>query len=234
MGDAAARHAAHHIVGLESGQQTYRVLIADDRLQNRILVRQLLESIGFEVEEAANGKEAVDLHQRWHPHLVLMDMRMPVMDGYEASQRIKASAGGKATIIVALTASALEEEREAILSAGCDDYVRKPFHDADLLATLGQHLGVRYRLADQEEAATDRDAGPAQEALTPRSLAVLPVETVVELHDAASRARADLIQELAARIEQDHPLLSRGLVQLVDEFRFDKIMALTEQQEGVQ
>jgi CheY-like chemotaxis protein len=199
-----------------------------------MLVRQLLETVGFEAKEAANGEEAIALCESWHPQLILMDMRMPVMDGYEATQRIKASAEGQATIIVALTASALEEERSAILAVGCDDYIRKPFRDVDLFARLAHHLGARYTYADEGESAEKEGGRAAQESLTSQTLAALPAEWIVELHDAAGRGRADLILNLVARMEHEYPLIAGGLAQLVDEFRFDRIMRLTERQEGVQ
>ena len=233
-GDVTVGHRTRQVIGLEPGQPTYRVLVADDRAENRMLVRQLLETVGFEAKEAANGEEAVALCESWHPHLILMDMRMPVMDGYEATQRIRASAEGQATIIVALTASALEEERSAILAVGCDDYIRKPFRDADLFARLAHHLGARYTYADEGESAEKEGGRAAQEPLTSQTLAALPAEWIVELHDAAGRGRADLILNLVARMEHEYPLIAGGLAQLVDEFRFDRIMRLTERQEGVQ
>jgi CheY-like chemotaxis protein len=96
------------------------------------------------VREAENGQQAVALWDSWQPHLILMDMRMPVMDGYEATKRIKFHLKGQATVIIALTASAFEEDRTMILSAGCDDFVRKPFQEEVLLEKIATHLGVRY------------------------------------------------------------------------------------------
>jgi len=166
------------------------------------------------------------VHATWKPHLILMDMRMPVMDGYEATQRIKATVQGQATAIVALTASALEEERAAILSSGCDDYIRKPFRDADILNVLARRLGVRYIYADQGPADGQAGAAPARLDLTPELLAILPAGWRAQLRDAASRARGDLVLELLAQIEPEHAPIAGALSQFVDEFQFDKIISL--------
>ena len=88
------------------------------RWENRHLLLKLLHSFGFELKEASNGVEAIEVWENWHPHLIWMDMRMPVMNGYEATQQIKATTKGQATAIIALTASSLEEERAVILSSG--------------------------------------------------------------------------------------------------------------------
>jgi CheY-like chemotaxis protein len=147
------------VIGLESGQPQYRILVVDDRLESRVLLVKLLTSVGFEVLEAVNGQEAIELWSSWEPHLIWMDMRMPVMDGYEATKRIKADLKGQATAIVALTASAFEEERSVVLSAGCDDFVRKPFRESVIFEKMAQHLGVRYIYA---ESASSTSAGGRQ------------------------------------------------------------------------
>jgi len=144
-----------------------RVLVVDDRAESRILLRQLLEKVGFEVEEAQTGLEAIAQWQRWHPHGILMDMRMPELDGHGATERIMAlqerrwqewqaaaiapephgplvSMPPPETVIIALTASALEEDRDRILAAGCRDCLRKPVQLHQLLALLQKHLQVTY------------------------------------------------------------------------------------------
>jgi CheY-like chemotaxis protein/nitrogen-specific signal transduction histidine kinase len=132
------------VIGLKPGQPAYRILIAEDQPENRLLLRKMLEPLGFELREAVNGEEAVALCEQWHPHLILMDIRMPVMDGQEATRRIKAGDAGAQTRIVAITAHALEEERKEILAAGCDDFIRKPYAEAELMDALARHLGVHF------------------------------------------------------------------------------------------
>jgi CheY-like chemotaxis protein len=132
------------VIGLVPNQPIYRILIVEDSRVNRLLLVKLLQPLGFEVREVVDGQEAVAVWQSWQPHLILMDIQMPVMDGYEATQIIKQMPNGQETVIIALTASAFDEQREAILKVGCDDFIRKPFQEEILFAKIAEHLGVRY------------------------------------------------------------------------------------------
>jgi len=146
MADASSvpmLHPQKRVIGLAPGQPTYRILVAEDKWANRQLLVRLLTPLGFDVREAKNGIEAVACCQEWHPHLVWMDMRMPEMDGYEATRRIK-SAGSPAPKILALTANAFEEERSVALEIGCDDFIRKPCQEDIILDKMAEHIGVCY------------------------------------------------------------------------------------------
>jgi PAS domain S-box-containing protein len=144
------------VVGLAPDQRAaddrpFRLLVVEDKETNRRLLVKLLESLGFDVQEAVNGQQALEMWEHWQPHLIWMDMRMPVMNGHEATQRIKTTPRGQAAIIIALTATAFEEDREQILLEGCDDFVRKPFRKDDIYDMLVKHLGVRF-LYEEEPA----------------------------------------------------------------------------------
>jgi CheY-like chemotaxis protein len=93
------------VVALAPNQPQYRILVVDDRDYNRQLLVKLLKPVGFEVQEASNGIEALEIWDSYSPHLIWMDMRMPVMDGYEATKRIKGTIKGQATAVIAITAS---------------------------------------------------------------------------------------------------------------------------------
>jgi PAS domain S-box-containing protein len=125
--DIENQQPTRRVVALEPNQPRYRILVVDDKWSNRQLLLRLLNPIGFEIQEASNGKEAIEMWESFEPHLIWMDMRMPVMDGYEATRYIKSQLKGQATAILALTASTLEEERAIILSTGCDDFCEKAF-----------------------------------------------------------------------------------------------------------
>src|SRR6185436_15454903 len=127
-----AKDKPRHVLGLRPGQATCRVLIADDIEDNRQLLAQLLAPVGFEVRLATNGAEAVQGFEEWQPHLILMDFRMPVMDGHEAIHRIRAMAEGKDTKIIAVTASAMDENRQELMEIGADVFISKPFREAEL------------------------------------------------------------------------------------------------------
>ena len=147
-----AQKRTRKVIALAPDQPRYRVLVVEDQPENRLFLVQLLESVGFEVQQATNGQEAIAQFQEWHPDLIWMDMRMPVLDGYEATRQIRtSSAPATAPKIIALTASAFEDERAAILTAGCDDLFFKPATEAVLFEKMSQHIGVRYLYEEPAE-----------------------------------------------------------------------------------
>ena len=211
-------------VGLEPDQPTYRILVVEDKWANRRLLVNLLESLEFEVREAENGQEGIAVWEEWEPHLIWMDMRMPVMDGYEATKRIKATTKGQATLIIALTASAFEEQRSVVLSAGCDEFMRKPFREAEIFDAMTRHLGVRF--VYEEIRAEDTVAKP-QQILTPTVLSALPATWLAQVHQAASQADEEAIFILLEQLGNEHGAVADALKDLVNGFQFDRIMALT-------
>jgi len=233
VADLEAPPPSQRVVGLEPGQPVYRMLVVDDQEVNRRLLLKLFEPVGFEVRQAANGQEALEIWQAWEPHLIWMDMRMPVMDGYEATRQIKATTRGMATIIIALTASALEEERAVILSEGCDDYMRKPFREEDLFATVARHLGVRYvyQAVGPEAAAVAEDgqgrtapAGDEGERLAARLRAAEPA-WLEELERATILGDLEAIHRLASAMAEQDPELAEGIVKLADRYEHEQILA---------
>ena len=212
------------VIGLEPNQPSYRILVVDDRPENRQIVLKLLEPIGFEVKEASNGKEAVEVWQEWQPHLIWMDMRMPVMNGYEATEYIKSQLKGQATYIIALTASTFEEERVIVLSAGCDDFVRKPFRENVLFDKMAQYLGVEYIYAESES--QEKEAIQANFVFEPAALEVMPSKWLTQLKEAASELDEDSIANLLAQIPDEHTLLAQALQNKVSDFDFDDIVDL--------
>ncbi|MEM8605048.1 MAG: response regulator, partial [Cyanobacteria bacterium P01_H01_bin.121] len=146
--DLADAAESRQVIGLAADPPGPRILVVDDHPDNRRVIGTLLQQVGFEIEEAINGKDAIAKTKAWQPQLVWMDMRMPIMDGYEATRQLKALP--KPPIVIALTASVFEEKREAILAAGCDDFVPKPFQEATIFAKLAQYLGVQYSYRELE------------------------------------------------------------------------------------
>ena len=214
------------VIALADRQTQYRILAVDDRPSNRILLSKLLQPLGFAVKEAENGKQALEIWETWNPHLIWMDMRMPVMDGYEATKYIKRTTKGNATIVIALTASALEEEKAIVLSAGCDDFVRKPFREEELFETMAKHLGVRYVYDDTNKQTQypDRD-----NLLDSVGLQVMPKPWQERLYQAAIDLDDEQILALVAEIPEDYADLAKAIANLVNQFRLDKIIDLIEQ-----
>ncbi|QSJ20659.1 response regulator [Nostoc sp. UHCC 0702] len=292
------KQTQRQVVALAPEQQEYRILVVDDVADNRLVLVKLLSPIGFIVREAANGQEAIAQWLEWQPHLIFMDMRMPVMDGYEATRVIKAAevrleVRGKhtedmlpddencypsdfynsaqpdashlscdnatcfstenylkqlgkyascntvalscslpytQTIIIALTASAFEEERQKILSAGCDDFIPKPFTQEILLETISQYLGVKY--ISQVETATTASVNSEIETMPNeadilRLLLQMSPEWLKKLRHAAASCSDDLILELLQEIPSDQSLIFRVVKDLANNYQFEKIMELT-------
>jgi PAS domain S-box-containing protein len=226
--DVQPERPARRVLGLEPDQPTYRLLVVEDQAANRQLLVKLLNPLGFEVREAVNGQEAVQLCESWEPHLIWMDMRMPVMDGLEATRRIKAAALGQVPVIIALTATAFEEDRERVLLEGCDDFVRKPFHKDDIYDMLVKHLAVRFVYEDAAEEAPEA-AAQAPEVLTPASLAALPAGWAAALHQATIRADLDRILTLVGEIRDHSPSLADALENLARNFEYQPIVSWVEQ-----
>jgi two-component system cell cycle response regulator DivK len=117
-----------------------KILIVEDQEDNRTILRDLLGHAGFEVLEAVNGAEGIKAAARERPDLILMDIQMPEMDGYEAARRIKAEPNTADIPIVAVTSYALSGDEQKAKAAGCDDYVTKPFSPRAILQIVKQWL----------------------------------------------------------------------------------------------
>ncbi len=146
--------SALQVVGLEKGQPRYRVLIVEDQLENRLLLKNLLACVGFEVYEALNGLEGIEQFQLLQPDFIWMDRRMPVMDGVEATRRIRALPNGDKVKIVAVTASVFVEQRQDFLAAGVDDIVNKPYRDSEIFNCMAKQLGVSFIYGTPEKTAS--------------------------------------------------------------------------------
>ncbi len=228
--DLKTASQVHRIIGLEPDQPLYRILVVDDRPDSRRLIRCYLEPLGFQVREAENGQQALEVWENWEPHLIVMDMQMPVMNGYEATRQIKRHLKGQATIVIALTASAFEENRSLILSAGCDEFLRKPCRQQVLLETFAQHLGVRYRYEDSESGIENK-GNSSDLTFIPDSSALqeMPLPWINALHNAALAADSEAIEELIQEIPESLAAIAHCLRDWTDNFRFDKISKLTQE-----
>jgi PAS domain S-box-containing protein len=226
--------ANREVVSLEPGQPEYRILIVEDRVENRQILMQLLTPVGFQVREAEHGQEAIEIWEQWSPHFIWMDIRMPVMDGYQATKRIVSACeakGCKPPIIIALTGSVFEEDRRVALSMGCNDFVRKPFRTDIIFEKMEEYLGLRYVYADSSPPVAIAATPPAEETftMTAQGLRVMPGEWIGQLHQAATKVNAKQVLSLIQQIPEQHAPLAQALTQLVDDFCFEEIVELTRQ-----
>ncbi|GAB4372231.1 MAG: hypothetical protein Kow00121_14400 [Elainellaceae cyanobacterium] len=246
------QHSLRQVIGLVPGQPTYRILVVDDTDTNRQLLVKWLTAAGFEVCEAKNGQEAVAQWSSFVPHLIWMDMRMPIMDGFEAVRQIRlkeqqpevreslarallrqtnsASLAQLAplTKIIAITAAVFEEERQSILAAGCDDFVGKPCSEATIFERMARHLGVRYVYEAGSSSATHTANGQADHAFIAQGLAAMPAEWVARLNHATRIADEQVIFQLLDEIPASQLMLKDAIAQLVNNFQLDQLIQLTQ------
>ncbi len=227
--EKVVRSTRQSILGLAPNQPHYRILIAEDNPTNRLILSHLLSRLGFDLREAVTGEEALNLWKTWQPDLIWMDLRMPVMDGYEATRRIRAEEQqrglDKKTVIIALTATAFADQRQIGIEAGCDDFVSKPFRATELLEKMSEHLGVQYRYDDADPELAN--APPVAWKLTQEALSVMPTPWIAQLHQAAAQCSDEQASGLIQQIPAVHHELSKALSQLTAVFQFDQIMTLT-------
>ena len=222
-GDAEQGGPRRRVTGLKPGQGPYRALVVDDKPENRMLLCEILKTVGFETREAGDGAEAIAQFEQWAPHLIFMDMHMPVVDGYEATRRIKATERGGETAIIAVTASAFEDQRKKGFDAGVDGYIRKPFKEHELFEAVGVCLGVRYEYAGETPEVVPPET-PATVALTPASLEGAPTEWVEEMREATINADLDRLLELIEQVARPSPQAADRLRELASRFQYDALL----------
>jgi CheY-like chemotaxis protein len=193
-----------------------------------MLLVKLLESVGFEVREASNGQEAVDTWRAWDPRLIWMDVRMPILDGCEATRRLRALEGDvRQTKVVALTASAFEHDREAILESGCDGFVAKPFREQTIFDTMVELLGVRF-LYEEDQAVREQ---PSESVLTAERLEALDGAALKALADALLTGHQKGALAAVEAMREADPELAAELERQVRGYAFDELLALIERQD---
>jgi len=233
--DGAGEELSHRrVLNLAPGQPHYRCLVADDMEENRLLFENLLERLGFEVRSTANGKEAVDAWRAWKPDVVWMDIRMPVLDGYEATRQLREEESHHAlghTLVIAVTASAFDHDREHIREAGFDDFVAKPFLQNTIIERLSRHLGVQWQYGDDETERRETQA-PAL-AVTDERIAAIPLALRLRLKHALVCGDVEAaISEVNELREMDGPVaeMFHGMISM---YRFDRVLDLLGAEDGV-
>jgi len=234
LADEAARaeETDGRVVGLAAGETARRVLVADDTPENRLLLQRLLTSVGLEVLLAADGRQAVEAWERERPDLVLMDMRMPVLDGRDATREIRQRESRdperRRTPIVALTASVFEHERDEILASGADDFLMKPFAEPQLFRILELRTGVRFRRAAEGEAGGPVPRAAAGSALTRDAVARLRGDEGSRLRQALEDGDGEAAAAVAEEVARRDGALGRDLLLEIRAFRFDVLLDLLE------
>jgi two-component system sensor histidine kinase/response regulator len=264
--EEATQAEKRKVVGLALDQPPPRVLVVDDTLNNRMLLSKLLLSAGVQVREAANGQDAIAVWSAWRPQLIFMDLRMPVLDGYEATRQIRAQetkiknesdtmkdktvaesncsfasqpeaemAGpvyrssvmfNSLTKIIALTASAFEHERGAIIEQGADDFVAKPFREEIIFEKLALHLGTRFRYEEMDESKAAAKIRPNEDTytLTPERFGVVSTDILARLEHALRLGDDAAASHVARELQATDPALAAAIERSVKSFDFDLVL----------
>ena len=223
--DVERRTSAPRVAGLPPGHPRPRILVADDLPDNRTILAEMLGRVGCEVELAADGRQAVDVFAAWRPDLVLMDLRMPVLDGYQAIRAIRATEAGAAAPIVVVSASTFDENRAHARAVGADDFIGKPFRESELFEKVGRLLGIAWVYA--VEAAAD-----SPEAAGPPVLGEIPAELRSALRAAVEKADLDRFERLAAELARTDPGSAAVLRRLAEGFQNERLLELLALRDG--
>lgn len=220
-------------IGLKNNQPTFRILVVDDYSESRYLLTLMLQKVGFLVKEASNGQQAVEIWQEWQPNLIWMDMRMPVLDGYQATKLIRKLEAEKLTstptIIIAFTASAFKQDESAILACGCNDILTKPFQEKEIFDTLIKYLKVEFsyeNLVIQPETVYPENYSIATFEKT--KLEQIPSEWLAELTKALTICDTDKAETIVDQIKQKDLDLANQMQFMISKLEFDKLLNLIE------
>ena len=240
---ATSSQPLRRVIALAKNQPRYRILVVEDVTENRQLLLSMLTTVGFDVRTAVNGKEAVDVWRQWQPHCILMDLYMPEVDGYVATQQIRAeqvaAGSGDRPAIIALSASVIGHSYRNLVSSGFDDYISKPFQINKIFDTIAQHIHVCYRYADPGnnaivfEGKASKDKGKAALPIAPEQLSEMQSQLLdqsrawkTDFYQAVLGARE---QQIARLIEQlPTASLAQSLQLCLEQLRFDLLYQLVE------
>ena len=217
------------IIYLAPDQNSVRILIVDDDADHRSLLVKILTRIGFEVQEARDGQEALDLWQSWQPDLICLDMQLPILDGFATARQIRSQEQQHSIPILAITASVFEQDRQSISVSGCNDWISKPFKEEVLLQKIKEHLGVEYVYQEPDSSYILPQIISSVSSELRTQILMLPRPLIQKLNSAATQCSDDLVLQLIDQIPGEFLDLSQVIKEWVLNFRFDLIIDLTHQ-----
>lgn len=217
------------VIALAPGQEVPRILVVDDQWTARHLLARVLKPLGFDVREASEGSEAITIWKQWQPHLICMDMRMPGMDGCEATRRIRTTPEGKAVVILAVTASSFDQDQTKILECGCNDSLRKPFDEAKLFELLQRYLDIRFVYEGTSEGSPIEGNGKGQELNLEEALTSLSPSLREALHKALMELDTAAIAKTLVEIEAYNHRICEVLRKHTDNYQYGQILRAIEE-----
>ncbi|MGI0488245.1 PAS domain S-box protein [Pantanalinema rosaneae CENA516] len=227
------RPRSREIIGYRGRRRT--VMVVDERPENRAVLVNLLAPLGFELIEAVNGLDSLEKAAQFKPDIIFMDLVMPVMDGFEATRRLRRSPETQDIVIIAASASAFEHDQQASLNVGCDAFLSKPIRVKELLAMLERLLALEWEYETEpaielEAVSVDTDDREAPAAAIVLTLSTYPAPIVLaELLELARMGAVLELQERAMQIEQAQPELApltSQVYRLAQAFQVNQIQEL--------
>jgi len=215
---------SNRIISIEKGQKRFKILVVDDKDENVKVVIDLLTLVGYETNEAVNGQDAITKFHIWNPDLIIMDIRMPVMDGFEATRQIKLTDRGKHIPIIALTASIYDNENDVTKLYGMQGYIRKPFKENELLKMIGNILGVSYVYDDFNHQSTISYSQDKEKIVS--DILHLPKVLVTQMLNAIAIADIDTFLTLNEQTDQTSVELSDYFESLASKFDYIHLQQL--------
>ena len=209
------------VVGLAKGSGPFKILVVDDVRENRQMLMAMLDMEGFQLKEAINGLEALELFKAWGPDVVLMDMRMPVMDGYEATVRIKQLRGD--SIVVAVTASAFDDDEREVIRSGVDGYLRKPLAPDELFSVLSEKLGARFVYRDDLLEGVESGS---------RGVESLPQDLVLSMAEAVEDGDMARLERLILKVQDVDTTMASRLKSLAESYDYSGLERLLKGKEA--
>jgi CheY-like chemotaxis protein len=218
-------HMSQLMAKLQRNREPVRILVVDDSRDNREFLRALLEPQGFLLMEGTNGIEALEMLEFWKPHLILMDIQMPIMDGCEAILKIRENPAHEDLPIIAVTARSFEEDAQAIRLAGTTDYLSKPFTPESLFVLLEKYLHLEDALHQEQRDFSSREG---ERSLSREDLAGLPKDLLSSMKQAVHEGDMGTLEELVREVQQIDSLWGAELQELVEQYDYEKLQFLLE------
>ncbi|HEX2946144.1 MAG TPA: response regulator [Clostridia bacterium] len=211
-----------HVIGLQPGQENISILIADDNAANRELLENLLRGVGFTTKAVSNGEEALAEYVRYNPSLIALDMRMPVIDGFEVIHTIREKHNDTNIPIISITASAFEELKEDIYRVGATEYIRKPFNENEIFETIKKCLNVRYIYEDSKS----NGKIEISDELALKTILDVPAPLVEKMLQATLSADLDQLLEYIVQLSGKWPQLASKLREMAENYKYDELIAV--------
>jgi PAS domain S-box-containing protein len=217
------------VLRLDSDENAPRVLVVDDREMNRDVLVRMLSAVGFIIHEATDGQGAIDALNNWHPDFIFMDMMMPVLDGREATRRIKSTPEGKEIPIIMVSASAMEEDRLEALASGADGFIRKPYREQEILQEIGRHLPIKYIYED--DSGNRETVSQVDKSVDMEAVKRLPEKLKAELFESVRAGDFDRLEELLGQVAIQEKFLADDLHRLANAYEYVELYNLLENRE---